>query len=250
MSRLFEDEFLTPLKVLSVEDLYKYLDDRLNRLDPSELMGNKLNHVRIIEEQLEGKQYNILAYLSELYCRGHKFQTEWWEFDKVHCGYCDIQLERGKEEIYGNDYEYQRGNRSGNRCYCEKCCQHVQEIHPYRPMNIQPSTVLHTQIELLQLYALLPALHVEIKSFLQKHNKIKRIVRVHLKIPILLKEIHRLIDVLLDANRTNIPAFKDYLSPQHYSHFIRADFDPSKWSLAEQEMLYADLQLMKLKTIL
>ena len=117
-------------------------------------------------------------------------------------------------------------------------------------MNIQPSTVLHTQIELLQLYALLPALHVEIKSFLQKQNKIKRIVRVHLKIPILLKEIHRLIDVLLDANRTNIPAFKDYLSPQHYSHFIRADFDPSKWSLAEQEMLYADLQLMKLKTIL
>ncbi len=247
---MFEDDFLTPLKVLSVEDLYTYLDEQLNRLDPSELTGNKLNHVWIIEKQLAGNQYNILAYLAELYCRGNTFQTEWWNFDKVHCGHCGDQLERGKREIYGNDYEIQRGSRSGSRSYCAKCCISALEVHPYRPMNIQSSTVLHAQAELLQLYDLLQALHVEIKDFLQKHNKIKQIVRVHLKIPILLKEIHRLIDVLLDANRTNIPAFKDYLSPQHYRRFIRADFDPSKWSLAEQEILYADLQLMKIKTIL
>ncbi len=247
---MFEDEFLTPLKVLSVEDLYEYLDELLNRLDPLKLSGTKMDHIRIIEKQLEGNQYNILAYLAEMYCRGIQFQTEWWKFDKVHCGHCGILLERGKREIRGNDYEYHRGNRCGNRSYCAKCCVHVQETHPYCPMNIQPSSVLHYQVELLQLYDLLPSLHSEIKTFLHKHNHIKRIVRVHLKTPILLKEIHRLIDVLLDANRTNIPAFKDYLTPQHYIHFIRADFDPSKWSLTEQEKLYADLQLMKQKTIL
>ena len=239
---MYDDELLSDIKCLTVEELYVRLDKELDAAIggtsfyaelPSNPKEEDLHKGRM--KQLVNKHI-ILGYLSELYRRNVYSQmfnnTEWWEFDEIRCnGNANGTNCRGRlmepDEV-----------RVSNSC-CAKCRTDREPV-----LSKQVSMDLHEHKVSENIWKGFQSVHMWLKKDLKKFQKIREIQLASLKEPRMYEEINDLMDSILDANGNKISEFKDYLTPEHY-RLIRSGIDVKE--IKDPDVLLASLRKMKPK---
>lgn len=101
---MYDDELLSDIKCLTVEELYVRLDKELEQIDETTMKySTQLERKKLITERLQKKKLEyILCYLCELYRRNMNDHF-------VNCPYCKwweiYDIEETPDDRYGNKYE-------------------------------------------------------------------------------------------------------------------------------------------------
>jgi len=238
---MYDDELLSDIKCLTVEELYVRLDKELETIDgtsfqaelPSNPKQEDFHKGRM--KQLVNKHL-IFGYLMELYRRNVYSQmfnlTAWWEFDEIRC-----TRNANATNCHGRLMEPDEVRHS-NIC-CAKCRTDREPI-----LSKQESMDLHEHQVTENLWKGLQSAHFWLKMDLKKLQKMKEIQLASLRQPRIYEEINSLMDTILDANGNKISEFKDYLTPEHY-RLIRSGIDVKE--IKEPDVLLASLRKMKPK---
>jgi hypothetical protein len=238
---MYDDELLTDIKCLTVEELYVRLDKELANLDGnsfhSELPSNPKEEDRHKGrmKQLVNKHL-ILGYLSELYRRNVSshlnIHSDWWKLDEIRCN------DNRKETSCRGRLMEPDEVRHSNIC-CAKCRTDREPL-----LSKQESMDLHEHTVSEKYWATFSGIKSTVKDDLNKLRKIKEIQLASLIQPRMYQEINDLMDSILDANGNKISEFKEYLTPEHY-RLIRSGIDVKE--IKELDVLLASLRKMKLK---
>ena len=238
---MYDDELLSDIKCLTVEELYVRLDKELDAIDTTSyvaLLPSKPNEQDYHKARMKilVNKHIILGYLSELYRRNVYSQmfnnAEWWEFDEIRC-----IRNANATNCHGRLMEPDEVRHS-NEC-CAKCRTDREPI-----LSKQESTDLHEHKVSENIWKGFQAVHFWLKKDLKKFRKIREIQLTSLKEPRMYEEINDLMDSILDANGNKISEFKDYLTPEHY-RLIRSGIDVKE--IKEPDVLLASLRKMKPK---
>ena len=208
---MYDDEILSDIKCLTVEELYVRLDKELDSIDATSFYAELPSNPK--EEDLhKGRmkhlvnKHIILGYLSELYrrnvCSHLNIHSDWWKVDEIRCNIGGPVLSK------------------------------------------QESMDLHEQGVSLKYWTCFQGIKSTVKEDLIKLRKIREIQLTSLKEPRLYEEINDLMDSILDANGNKISEFKDYLTPEHY-RLIRSGIDVKE--IKDPDILLASLRKMKPK---
>ena len=239
---MYNDEILSDIKCLTVEELYVRLDKELDAIDATSLYAELPSNPK--EEDLhKGRmkqlvnKHLILGYLSELYRRNVYSQmfnnVEWWEFDEIICQGLKCREIHNRGRLMDPDEV-----RVSNSC-CAKCRTDREPV-----LSKKESMDLHEQGVSENIFKGFQAVHFWLKKDLKKFRKIREIQLTSLKQPLIYEEINDLMDSILDANGNKISEFKDYLTPEHY-RLIRSGIDVKE--IKDPDVLLASLRKMKPK---
>ena len=240
---MYDDELLSDIKCLTVEELYVRLDKELDAIDDTSyhtLLPSKPNEQDYHKARMKilVNKHIILGYLSELYRRNIDhlvIHLEWWKLEEIRCsikGQCRKFDYRGKlmdpDEV-----------RVSNSC-CANCRTDREPV-----LSKQESMDLHEQGVSNNYFIYFQGnFKSSVKEQLRKLRKIKEIQLTSLKEPRMYEEINDLMDSILDANGNKISEFKEYLIPEHY-RLIRSGIDVKE--IKEPDVLLASLRKMKPK---
>lgn len=226
MSALFDDELLEPFKKLSIEEIYTWLD---NKIDNTIWEFEQIKDVKEIYPfksicMIHNGQ--MLAYLGELYRRGIPTCVKWWDYDYLCCIYCNKAFEIEDE-------------RSADPA-CIRCSERRR-----RPLlSKEQCEYMHIKLSVDRFWENLIHLSPIIKEELRCLRKVKLITLVSIKIPLLTKEIKKRMADILEANGNDKTIFKDYLLPEQYYNLMEEDYDVSEWGIDDQESLLESLKRM------
>jgi hypothetical protein len=238
---MYDDELLSDIKYLTVEELYVRLDKELEAIDQKKMdwcpSTGKTPPSKQYEDrmkQLERKDV-ILNYLCELYRRNLLVQQApiWLEHDSVKCK----GMSRGESDYTKCGYMSPETIRISKYC-CEKCYPNDKALSKKESME------LHTQTVTEQCWKGFHDMKHYITGQLQTLRKVRDIQLSTIQKPRMYEEINDLMDSILDANGNKISEFKDYLTPEHY-RLIRSGIDVKE--IKEHDVLLASLRKMKLK---
>ena len=246
---MYDDEILSDIKCLTVEELYVRLDKELDAIDDTSyhtLLPSKPNEQDYHKARMKilVNKHIILGYISELYRRNicHlTIHSEWWKLDEIRCSIRGPSQtpECIKFNHYGGRLMDPDEVRVSNSC-CAKCRTDREPV-----LSKQESMDLHEQ-GVSKNYFIYFQGHFKshVKEQLRRLRKIKEIQLASLKEPRMYEEINDLMDSILDANGNKISEFKEYLIPEHY-RLIRSGIDVKE--IKEPDVLLASLRKMKPK---
>ena len=230
---MYDDELLSEMKCLTVEELYVRLVKELDVIDliqlqesyPSKATEEDQHQCRL--KQLSNKEC-ILSYLCELYRRQiHVYGTEWLNYGIVMC----IENSCTKHEMGAEDL------RSSS-----KCCEKHRSRTDIPILSKKESMDLHERTISQQYWTGFQTIKSQASEQLRKIRKIRELQIACLKQPMLYQEINDLMDSILDCNGNKISEFKEYLTPEHY-RLIRSGVDVKE--MKEPDVLLQCLRRMK-----
>ena len=240
---MYDDELLSDIKCLTVEELYVRLDKELDAIDQEKMDWCPTTGKTPLSKQYEDRMKQlerkdvIISYLCELYRRNLLVDQAplWLDYDLVKC--------KGKPrgECMGNTncgYMQPETIRIAKDC-CVNC-------YPNSGITLTKKECieLHTQTVTEQCWKGFHTMKRYVKLRLQTLRKIKEIQLDSLKQPLIYEEINDLMDSILDANGNKISEFKEYLIPEHY-RLIRSGIDVKE--IKDPDVLLASLRKMKPK---
>ena len=231
MMVMYDDELLSEMKCLTVEELYVRLNKELDAIDliqlqesyPSQATEEDKHQSRM--KQLSNKDV-ILGYLCEFYRRQvNIYGTGWLDYNIVMCK-DRAQHEMGPEDL-----------RSSPTC-CEKCRSRTD----IPILSKKESMCLHERTVSQQYWTGFQTIKTHAIDQLKKMRKIKELHLVCVKQPLIYEEINDLMDSILDTNGNKISEFKEYLTPDHY-RLIRSGVDVKE--IKDSDVLLQSLRRMK-----
>lgn len=220
---MFDDELMTPFKKLSIEEIYLWLDTKIDNILFEYDEIKDAHDVYPFKSICMIHNGQMLSYLGELYRRGIQTCVKWWDYDYLCCIYCKKSFEINEQRS------------------ADPSCIRCSERRKKTLLTKEQCEYMHIKLSVDRFWENLIHLSPFIKEELRCLRKVKLITLVSIKIPILTKEINIRMAEILDATGQDKSIFEQYLLPEHYSNLLE-DYDVSEWGIDDQETLLDSLK--------